>query len=95
MEEFRKPKENQRDEAIASKARIAGLQSFCLTITIFAFRVRDGFHPVSKGHGYGNCFITGAERFSAENGALFDILVIRDFRIGIYAWFASPRVRQR
>ena len=37
----------------------------------------------------------GMTRFSAGNTTLFDVLVIRDFRIGISTRFASPRVRQR
>ena len=45
--------------------------------------------------GYGNCFITGAVRFFAENGWLFDVFEIRDFRNGIQTRFVSPRVRQR
>ena len=37
----------------------------------------------------------GAERFSVENGTMFDIFEISDFKIGIYTGFALPRVRQR
>ena len=49
----------------------------------------------TKGRRYGNCFIKGAGRFSAGNGKLIDSLEIRDFRIGLYERFVSPRVRQR
>jgi hypothetical protein len=45
--------------------------------------------------GYGNCFITGAVRFFAENGWIFDVLEIRDYRNGIQTRFVLPRVRQR
>ena len=73
------------------------MQSCCLPFTVFVFREMGRNRPglESKGRGYGNCFITGAVRFFAGNGKLFDILEIRDFRNGIYTRFASPRVRQR
>jgi hypothetical protein len=82
MAELRKPMENQGDEAIASAARSAGLQSCCLTFTIFVFRELRRITLCFQIALVRELLYNGAVRFSAENGAFCDIFEIRDFRFG-------------
>ena len=97
MRYLRKPQQDEQHASILFAARISGLQSCLFLFTGYGIRGR-GRSPRegdAKGCRYGNCFISGAVRFFAGNGNLFDIFEIRDFKNGIESWFASPRVRQR
>ena len=96
MEEFSKPKKNQADESIAPTARIAGLQSGLPPVHDFRFSgVWGASRLVSKWRGYGNCFITEQSGFQRKTARCSTILKFVISGLWIYAWFASPRVRQR
>ncbi len=76
-------------------ARIAGLQSCRLPFTVFAFREMGRNRDLNRRTWVREllCYVSGAI-FRGKRQVVRHFR-IRDFRIGIFARFASPRVRQR